>query len=235
MSYRQHAIALIDRLFGHIKHRVVGKQRWNFQSYLRWHSGEYNDTRPYIPWDSIRTINRKKTATLWSLYTTIFDHANALRIDIFLDININWKGTFHQSWRQSVMQLITQCREVTRRHGREIVCHFPDKSYIIIKNRWDLLNLENILTKKIMDTPLVYQSHLQQFCEIIKNLKKQQGIVIISDFCDWDDWLEQRYRLFSMKHICLFARLWLPPYWGRNYRFDHTTINLPTANTLQLF
>jgi len=78
-----------------MKQLIAGKYFSTFQSIFKWSWLEVTDTRKYSAGDPFKYINRKQTAKHSELYTSLFQQEKDITLDVFFDINYNWK------WRHS--------------------------------------------------------------------------------------------------------------------------------------
>lgn len=214
-----------------LKKRIQGKHFSEFESVFKGAGMDIDDFRTYSPGDSPKHINRKISAKLDQLFVNIFEQEKAIDLDIFLDINYNWRWTAANKDKPNshiALELLWDILVYARKKLLPTKIYYPHTALF-----WATKLNELILNKELNQAYVLlsripgilrkqkpkHTSILQDFIVHSKKNSKRRAIVIISDFLQIQ---EQDLRTLSYLHnehsLHLF-RLPVHAHYGQNYEF----------------
>jgi len=196
----------------------------SFQSIFKWSGIEISDFRKYISGDSFRIINRKLSAKHNELFVNKFHNDQEIELDIFLDINYNWKYWKQQQqnyeiFMQYFSDIIVYCRKnminmkisYTKNDKNELKTLEVHKN---IEIAYEFLKKFPDIIKKI---PRKYFSSVRDFVEISKKKKKRRAILIFSDFLDLEEKDIKIIKHLDKEHALFLIKIQIDNNYGQNY------------------
>ncbi len=167
---------------------------WDFLSYFKWDWIEFDDFRPYIAGDDVRSINWKLTAKYDSLFINLFKQQKDSEIHILFDINRNWNWyDWNKYTKEKIYELFSDLLIFSNKFKANIIWYYPYKNDLKLNKisnnfaawYWFIKRIDWLLEKQ----SYFYSSSISEFLKIQKKLRKKRIIIIVSDFLSlsWND------------------------------------------------
>jgi len=189
-----------------IKKLIYWKYFSSFQSISSGNGIEKSEFRKYSPWDSMKSINWKISAKHGQLYTNLFQEEKEINLDVFLDINYNWKTNL-----ALVSDLFEEMISYSQKNWVFLSIYYPIWEKIQNLFVWkDFLKAHKFMQemwKIIKKTNREYQSWIVYFLHEMRKIKKRRGIVIISDFLDLDDEIKKIIDYLALENSVYLFKL----------------------------
>jgi len=206
---------------------------------------EVTDVRKYSAGDPFKYINRKQTAKHSELYTSLFQQEKDITLDVFFDVNYNWKGVKNvndvkdvkdETNYQKVCEFFADMIVYCKKNGIRVhifypsYSRFPDcagpwssqasiKEIIIDKHREKAYQRIEQLQKSLRRIVKSYRTALPQFLNLSKRNTKKRAIVIFSDFLDVADNELHVIKHFDKEHALGLIQIPVSLKEGQNYSY----------------
>jgi hypothetical protein len=209
-----------------IKKLIEGKYFSTFASIFKWPGMEISEVRKYSFGDPLRYINRKTSAKHNELYTNLFHQEKDISLDVFFDINYNWRY-WDIANRQLVVEFWTDILIYCKKNWIRIKIYFVEQKLFGQKSKINTINIEKHIEKwynfidqiyKITHKTIpVYNTWISHFLDTQKTNKHKRAIVIFSDFLDlsYDD--KKTLKYLDKEYFLLLAKIWVNKNEWQNY------------------
>lgn len=231
-----------------IKRLISWKYFSSFESIFKWSWMEINDARVYSPWDPYKYINRKNTAKHNELWTSIFQQEKDITLDVFFDINYNWKSWNEIKNYEKVMEFWADMIVYCKKNWIRIKVFYTQNSWLDRKSSIHSIDIDkhierayhfiDTLYKLVKHTPKQYKSWLENFIKIAKENKKRRAIVIFSDFLEVSNKDKNVLEYFEKEHFLALIKIPVNKSQGQNYnKFlldTHHPLDVENLQTIEL-
>lgn len=209
-----------------IKKLIAGKYFSTFQSIFKWSGLEITDVRKYSSGDPFRYINRKQTAKHNELYTSLFQQEKDISLDVFFDINYNWKW---QTNLEKVNEFFADMMIYCKQNGIRVRIFYPShewffaqtqlKEIVVDKHRERAYQWSEDLHRLVVWTTKKYQTALPQFFDLAKKNTKKRAMIIFSDFLDVSEDQRHLLKYFDKEHTLGLIQIPVSLSEGQNYSY----------------
>jgi len=195
-----------------MKRLISWKYFSTFQSIFKWPGLEITDVRRYASGDPLKYINRKTSAKHNELYTSLFQQEKEITLDVFFDINYNWRDNL-----EKVIEFFWDMIVYCQKNGIKVHLFYSTgwllssevdiHAIAVEKHRERAYQFVDTLISTTKKTAKKYQSGLSKFLELAKNSKKRRAIVILSDFLDVEEKDRASIKYFTNEHSLSLVRI----------------------------